>query len=39
MDNPVDGQAYYLRHNHWSNEENPLYGTSKNDRDTTVKDS
>ena len=34
MDNPVDGQAYYLRHNHWSNEENPLYGTSKNDRDT-----
>ncbi len=34
MDNPVDGQPYYLRHNQWSNEENPLYGTYKNDRNT-----
>lgn len=23
--NPVDGQPYYLRHNHWSNDVNPLY--------------
>lgn len=25
MVNPVDGQPYYLRHNHWSNDVNPLY--------------
>lgn len=25
MANPVDGQPYYLRHNHWSNDVNPLY--------------
>ena len=33
MANPVDGQPYYLRHNHWSNERNPLYSTWKNKRD------
>lgn len=27
-----DGQPYYIRHNHWSNERNPLYSTWKNDR-------
>ena len=32
MDNPIDGQPYYSRHNHWSNETNPLYPTSKNER-------
>jgi TonB-linked SusC/RagA family outer membrane protein len=32
MENP-DGQPYYVRHNHWSNETNPLYDTYKNDRD------
>ncbi|MDR9418871.1 SusC/RagA family TonB-linked outer membrane protein [Gracilimonas sp.] len=32
LENP-DGQPYFLRHNHWSNEENPLYQTYKNDRD------
>jgi TonB-linked SusC/RagA family outer membrane protein len=29
MDNPVDGQPHYLRHNQWSNEVNPFYGASK----------
>lgn len=28
-----DGQPYYIRHNHWSNERNPLYSTWKNKRD------
>lgn len=32
LDNP-DGQPYYVRHNQWSNEENPLYSTFKNQRD------
>ena len=32
LDNP-DGQPYYLRHNQWSNEENPLYYTWKIKRD------
>jgi TonB-linked SusC/RagA family outer membrane protein len=29
MANPVDGQPYYLRHNHWSDFPNPLYSASK----------
>lgn len=29
LDNPVDGQPYYLRHNHWSNEVNPYYAAYK----------
>ncbi len=29
MANPVDGQPYYLRHNHWSNEVNPFYSAWK----------
>jgi TonB-linked SusC/RagA family outer membrane protein len=33
MDNP-DGQPYYVRHNQWCNETNPLYGTWINDRNT-----
>lgn len=28
-----DGQPYYIRHNHWSNERNPLYSVWKNKRD------
>lgn len=28
MENP-DGQPHYIRHNHWSNETNPLYGPYK----------
>lgn len=32
LENP-DGQPYYYRHNHWSNEANPLYTTYKNERD------
>lgn len=31
LDNP-DGQPYFIRHNQWSNETNPLYNTYKNDR-------
>ena len=31
LTNP-DGQPYYVRHNHWSNETNPLYATFKNQR-------
>lgn len=31
LDNP-DGQPYYIRHNQWSNETNPLYDTYKNQR-------
>lgn len=31
MVNPVDGQPHYLRHNHWSNEQNPFYGASRTD--------
>jgi len=31
MTNPVDGQPYYLRHNHWGNEVNPLYSAYKRD--------
>lgn len=31
LKNP-DGQPYYIRHNHWSNEINPLYNTWKEDR-------
>jgi TonB-linked SusC/RagA family outer membrane protein len=45
MDHPVDGkfnptgednpgQPYYIRHNQWSNEENPLYNTWVNTRNT-----
>lgn len=29
MTNPVDGQPYYLRHNHWGNEVNPNYSAYK----------
>jgi TonB-linked SusC/RagA family outer membrane protein len=28
-----DGQPYYIRHNHWSNERNPLYSVWKNKRE------
>ena len=31
LDNPVDGQPYYPRHNHWSNETNPYYSAYKQD--------
>lgn len=34
MNNPVDGQPYYLRHNHWGNEVNPMYSAYKNDAGT-----
>lgn len=34
LKNP-DGQPYYIRHNQWSNETNPLYNTWKNDRNET----
>lgn len=37
MANPVDGQPYYLRHNHWSNEKNPLYSTWKNQRNDNTR--
>lgn len=37
MNNPVDGQPYYLRHNHWSNERNPLYSTWKNKRNDVTR--
>lgn len=36
LDNP-DGQPYYIRHNHWSNEINPLYNVWKEDRDETTR--
>jgi TonB-linked SusC/RagA family outer membrane protein len=32
LNSPLDGQPYYIRHNHWSNERNPLYSTYKNKR-------
>jgi hypothetical protein len=35
LNDPVDGQKYYSRHNQWSNETNPLYLTSKNERNET----
>ena len=28
-----DGQPYFIRHNHWSNDRNPLYGVWKNRRE------
>jgi TonB-linked SusC/RagA family outer membrane protein len=31
--NPLDGQPHYIRHNQWSNEENPLYFLYKNQRE------
>ena len=31
LENP-DGQPYYIRHNQWSNEQNPLYNTFKEER-------
>ncbi len=36
LENP-DGQPYYIRHNHWSNEQNPLYNTWKEDRKENTK--
>jgi TonB-linked SusC/RagA family outer membrane protein len=36
LDNP-DGQPYYIRHNQWSNEVNPLYNVWKEDRDETTR--
>ncbi len=32
MKSPLDDQPYYIRHNQWSNEKNPLYSTYKNKR-------
>lgn len=32
MPSPLDNQPYYIRHNHWSNEKNPLYSVWKNKR-------
>ena len=29
MANPIDGQPYYIRHNHWSDFPNPFYEASK----------
>ena len=29
LQSPLDDQPYYIRHNHWSNEVNPLYTTWK----------
>lgn len=37
MASPVDGQPYYIRHNHWSNEKNPLYSTWKNKRNDVTR--
>ncbi|MTI89224.1 MAG: SusC/RagA family TonB-linked outer membrane protein [Balneolaceae bacterium] len=36
LENP-DGQPYYIRHNQWSNEENPLYNTWKEERVESTK--